>query len=71
MMLHRGRLVVGRQGQDEPHHRLEVPLEDLSAADLVHAHLLAGHELQHPVKVLPHPLQRLGLLNYSSNLLSS
>ena len=62
---------MGRQGQYEPHHRLEVSLEDLSAVDLVHADLLAGHELKHPVQVLPHPLQRLGLLNYSRNLLSS
>ena len=71
MMLHRGGLVVSGQGQDQSHHRLEVTLEDLPATDLVHPDLLTGHELQHSVQVLPHPLQRFGLLNYPRNLLSS
>ena len=70
VVLHGLRLVVRGEGEDEPHHGLEVALEHLAAADLVHADLLGGHELQHPLQVLPHPLQRLGLGHDPRNLLS-
>ena len=70
-MLHRLRLVVGGQGQDQPHYRLQVALQDLPGADLVHPDLLGGHELQHPLQVLPHALQRLGMFNDPRDLFSS
>ena len=50
-------LVVRRQRQDEPHHGLQVPLQDLSGADLVHPDLLGGHELQNSLQIFSHSLQ--------------
>ena len=71
MVLHALRLVVRGEGKDEAHDGFEVALQHLLAGDGVHPDLLAGHELQHPLEVLPHPLQRLWLVDDPCDLLTS
>ena len=65
------RLVVGGQGQDQPHHRLEVSLQDLSGGDGVHLDPLGYHELEDPLQVLPHALEALWVVLDPRHLLAS
>ena len=71
MVLHALRLVVRGKGKDEAHDGFEVSLQHLLARDGVHPDLLAGHELQHPLEVLPHPLQGLRLVDDPRDLFPS
>ena len=64
------RLVVRRQGQDQSHDGLEVALQDLLGGDLVHPDPLGGHELEDPLQVLPHAVNRLGVVLNTRNFLS-
>ena len=64
------RLVVRRQGQDQSHDGLEVALQDLLGGDLVHPDPLGGHELEDPLQVLPHAVDRLGVVLDAGDLLA-
>jgi hypothetical protein len=71
MMSHTLRFVMSGQSEDQPHHGLKVPLENLFRGDVMHPDPFSGHELKHPIQVVAHALKRFGIVLDSGNLFAS
>jgi hypothetical protein len=59
------------QSEDQPHHGLQVPLEDLFRGDVMHSDPFSGHKLKNPIQVVAHALKRFGIVLDSGNLFAS
>ena len=70
VVAHTLRLVVSGEGEDEAHDGLQVPLQDLLGRDLMHPDPLGRHELQDALQVLPHAVDRLGVVLNPRDLLA-